>query len=344
MPKFLFLCILFCSVPLLAVSHCEKRAAQLPKLSPTTDWSSDYYLKVISEVDQEFGIPCPIDKKVDERSFQLKNEYLSRLGFSSTEKAEAELLFRAFSVEQKVLGDLKKKKESLSPPPTTALGWVSGVYGMPARNFRGTVLIGKDEKSLSRLETWLNSELFDSRLLYRVMLVENPSLAAYVPELSTLLLSAELLNEDQILNRLVVTHELAHLTIRKKRITDGKKWGEEFRAFSGWKVSKGKWSVSVKEDGVRSDALTEQSQKSAFSVLPDTVLVSTTKGKDGFALAKSYRETKSRGEGDEDLADHIALAILLPERFCWKKAPLAPQKYAWIQRALLPSLSPLSCH
>jgi hypothetical protein len=158
---------------------------------------------------------------------------------------------------------------------------------------------------------------------------ESP-LAAYIPETATLVLSSDLVEHPSLLTHVVITHELVHLAVREAWLASRKDWAAEFASFSGWKRSaKGKLELKVQELGPGpQDELAKLSASSAFSILPDPVL--GVKRKEGFVMAKAYRESRESQEPAEDLADHAAIYRWAPERYCYAGKVLAPKKFGWV--------------
>lgn len=321
--------------------------------SETTDgWSSDLLLKIISELEQNVGLACQLPESLTKIVSHLKIKFLGRLGFGREWSPEdRELLFRAFSVEQRYIPDLRKKKEALEKKPTTALGWVKAIYDQEVAVVGGTVVLAKHRESFSQWDTFLKKAcpaktecpFYTPKLLYRVLVAEKDGVGAYLPELSTLILSEKALREPTLLHALVIFHELAHLAIHKHRLLDPKFGVATFAAYSGWKKKQGRWALSVTQNVPREDALSQMAVGSAFSFLPDPVVTPVEKTKDGFVLARSYRESQKRNDLEEDMADHIAMAQVVPERFCWKGRALAPQKFAWVRKNFSPGVGLPSC-
>lgn len=323
-------------------------------------WSSDLLVELVSELERTLGVACPLPLSFRKVVTLLKAEYLARLGVptpTTFDEETRDALFRALVVEQKAIPELKRKVAATAfPTPLDPVVAVKSLYGQSAIRYGATWIIGKDPQLFPRLqkkiETWCDRSfpcpLWDAGHLYRVLVTEQEGLAVYVPELAVMLLSEKILREENLLHDLVIAHELAHLAVyRRKRLPDGEPLEKDFAGVAGWQKRQSHWSATVEEGPARQDVLTELAAKdSAFPLLPDPVLRLKSKGAgsgEGFLLARSYRESIKRNSYAEDLADTIAAAVVVPERFCWNGRPLAPQRHRWVKRYFLPAAITPSC-
>lgn len=291
--------------------------------SDGSTWSSDLLLEIVSELEQSYGLNCELSDELSEVVLQMKKDYLGRLGLKSEEMGDVELLYRGLSVEAKAVPDLQKKIADAKVRPKTASEWLSIVYAQPITFDGDIVLIGISDG-------WkeLPKGLRDGNLIYRVIFTARDGVGAYIPELSVLLLSRQLFDRKTKLHRLVIFHELAHVAIRSLE-----NWEDSYASLSGWSHRSGRWIIDEKavtqKFENRGDELSVESNGSPFSILPDPIV--TVKGKEGFVLGRSYREVRKRNDLSEDLADHLAMAMVYPQRYCWKKAPVALKKWDWIE-------------
>ena len=283
-------------------------------------WSTDLLVKNILERQQK----CPVSNSLTKRIHELENIYLGRLGIMGE---ETDRLFRMFIAPAEEVESLSKAKEK-------KVEWVGPV-----------AVAGASAPMLSTLKKWIQDlgsageYLWDARVLYRVKISSKPGIAAFIPEFATLLMSSEVLESPSGLHHLVFLHELAHVAEQSAELFKREKWKREFAGFSGWPADFDLKVERLAES--RSDELTNLSEKSSFSFLPDPVL--QPKGKEGFAFAKSYRNTLERKDHSEDIADHVAAFFLAPQRFCFKGKPLAVGKYNWVRKKLHSAEKPLRC-
>jgi hypothetical protein len=324
-------------------------------------WSTDLLLKIVLQLNQEVSPACPKATNLERVVGELRRAFLLKLGVpAGLGSSEEELLFRGLtSLRDDQPALIQKIAQATREGIRQPLTLLRKIYGQ-ASILDGVVVVGTHPlsgKGLPELVAQVCSEIkpcpfWDSLALYKVLLTPQEGVAAYLPEIAVLVISESLTQRPNLLEKIVFLHELSHLAERGAWLRDRKEWLAEFLPFSGWtKSSEGRWSAPVRlAAGPRKDALVELSASSPFSILPDPIYVPHKEGNeflDGFALAKSYREAVERKDPSEDLADHIALFRWFPERFCFNKKPLAPQKYAWIEKNVFgksfTKALPLSC-
>ena len=315
-------------------------------------WSSDLLVKIAIEAEQHFLSRCPPPPRFAEALDQVKAAYLKGLGVTSKfSSAERAILFRGLAVEKKDVPDLRRKIEGLAYD-STALSLLAKLYGAKIGDFNGVLLISPKESQGAVIRKlvagWCGNSspcpLWNSTVLYRVVLVRKVGLAAFVPELGVLYLSDEIVDNPRLLENLVFVHELAHVAARAARVVDENDWELAFAELSGWKRNKG-GSLELEVNSLapeRRDILSQMANQSPFSFLPDPVLVSKATG-EGFVFARSFRESKKRGDISEDIADHLAAYVIVPERFCFAGKPIASKKYEWIAHSVFGKTTKLEC-
>jgi len=319
-------------------------------------WSNDLLLKIALQLEQELELRCQ-SAFVATVINACQEAYLARLGLSTTGRRPAEIdkLFRALSVPEKDREALVKRiagDAALKGASSDAI--LKAIYGALPDDLQGVLVFGEDRvrnglrRRVREVCGSTPCPFWDSRFLRRVVLVAKPGMALYEPELGVLFLSNDLLTGDNVLNAVVVLHELAHVAERGHYLVFKTSLAESFAKISGWKKSAaGKWSLSPQElPGSRNDELTKQSAGSPFSILPDPLLTGEiVRGQraDGFAMAKSYRESLARNDPSEDYADHVAVFKYVPQRFCNEKKPFAPHKYDWVRERFFPKAPLLVC-
>lgn len=318
--------------------------------------SSDLLVEVVLQLEQDYQVLCPEHKGLERMLDQLKRGYLSHLELPTNHFSakEVNLLFRGLLVMKDEIPALREQLV-----PFRKLKFASQILPMvfgAASELRNVALLGASDRRTQVL-TEIIQELcegfklcpfWDSRLIYKTMLTARPGVAVYLPELAVLILSAEILDKPHRLHRLVLLHELAHVAERGAWVYQRRRWRDDFVKFSGWqKNKKGNWAVRTRQPaGKREDELSELSEKSAFSILPDPVYLGfSTLGKpaDGFVFGKSYEESLRQNDPSEDLADHVAAFFYLPERFCFEGVNIAPKKYGWIAKNVFGKKKELNC-
>ena len=317
---------------------------------PLAGWSNDLRVRVVLLLEQEFAGRCPIPAVLQNVVGRLKQAHLGGLGLKvgGLSAAERDRLFRGLVILQNDVSAVRERVKILKPVKE-ARAVLAYLYGGVAW-VRGVPVLGSgaalDGPALgSRIGELCRGKCgyWDPRALYRVLIVPEEGIAAYVPETATLVLSRAIVDPPNLLHRVVLLHELAHASALMERLRTGRDWEKEFAAFSGWKQTDGKWSAAVGPSaGSRDDELTRLSVRSAFSILPDPVIPGKN-GEDGFAIAKAYRASLEQGPG-EDFADHVAVYRWLPERFCAEARGVAPRKLAWLRaNSGFPGVPPLAC-
>ena len=312
-------------------------------------WSSDFLVKLILEVEEEFTAACPGVARVEKAAALLKKVYLVRLGVTPA-AGDLDRLFRGLLVTDEDRPALLKKLGALKTKPG-GLDLLKAVYG-GAEEVRGVVVLGATAAAATGLGVFLDElcpggkacPFWDRAVIYKVLVTDQDGIAAYFPETSVLVVSSSLLTAPNLLTKVVCLHELAHAAERRARLVEGRDWKKAFVRFSGWTLSrKGAWTAKVeKTTTIRDDELTRLSKGSAFSLLPDPV-IKGAKGHDGFVMAKSYEESIERNDPSEDLADAIAVFHFLPARFCFQNKPLAPRKFAWVAETVYHVSAKLDC-
>lgn len=319
-------------------------------------WSSDLLIKIILQLEQEYLSRCPDPKWLQGVSSHLKRAYLRKLGLPDDRLLEDSLdtIFRSLFVPFDEFGALQSNIQKMLPP-VEPVDVIQKTYGTSGTVVQG-VLVMASEKEAFELAAFVTKicagkadcPFWNRNLIYRVNFVGTSGAAAYIPETAVLTLSRELFSPFHLLHQIVVMHELAHAAERSAWLSERKRWTETFVRFSGWKRTKlGKFEVPEGEPALLvEDELVKLSKTSNFSILPDKILPprKTSEGeKDGFLMAKTVRETKRQNDLSEDLADHVALFKLFPERFCVQGKSIAPQKHAWIRKNLFPETPALKC-
>ena len=328
----------------LLAPHATKLIDPKAKLLPLFDsWSSDLLVKLVLEIELNFEMVCQSPAPVDRLVSAMRVAYLTKIGLPPEIPKDPKRLFRGLMAVKEDARALSKqfKKAKLRKAMATeellklAYGETYWVRGVPA--------VGIKREEVKKLQDWLDevvphpSNLWDPRVIAKVVAVSQPGVAAYVPELAQFIFSKELWERPTKLNQIVVLHEMVHSAERLHWYTLRANWAEDFQKFSGWGHDKnGKLVLAIQEKRkTRQDVLTELSLAgSPFSILPDPLLFPEDATKDGFVMARSYRSTLEQSDVTEDLADHAAVFRLMPERYCEKGKNIAPQKAAWIRAHL----------
>ncbi len=308
-------------------------------------WSSDLLLHLVLVLQQEMAPACA-ELPLDALTTELQMAYLKHLGLE-VPPAERDLAFRAFLATREdhpaIAAKLKASKAK------TAIGLAKAVYGT-AEVYRGAMLVSSKPVSHKILDSVLKTlcpvdacAFWDKRAIYKVLVTEHGGLAAYVPETASLVLSRSLVEVNNPLHRLVIIHELAHAAARKAAIIEEAAWVPEFAAFSGWGLPDLKPEQLAASRG---DILSKLSKGSPFTLLPDPVigaLDSEGKKFEGFPLGRTYARVSASGDTSEDFADAVAAYLVAPERFCFRKKPIAAGKYRWISRIIFGREKTLRC-
>lgn len=318
-------------------------------------WSSDLLFRIYAQLDSGFLYLCPEAEPLKRTRDLLGQLYLESLGIEEKKypHVEKSLLLRGLVIlkddRPTLISKVKKEKQT-----GRAMELLGKIYGK-AQVFNGSVVVSDKEIPIKKLNAFVKEICRETSpclfwhpsALWKVVLVEERGVASYVPEIHTLVLSSELVEDPNVLMKVVVLHELAHAAEEAAWNLTRAKWTEEFAAFSGWTRKKDRWTLEAKKrPETRSDLLTELSKGSAYSILPDAIYVPEQKGKEGFVFEKSYTESLKRDDPSEDLADSIAVFLFAPERFCFNGVLTLSQKAEWIQKKLfsskpLPPCSPL---
>lgn len=315
------------------------------------EWSSDLLAGLTLQIEQEFLSVCPSGTSLPTLVRELKQAYLQKLGLAPAryEAKELDPLFRGLLAKGSDHFRIGNALRGLGGK-ITAKQALTKVYGA-SQLHQSVAIVGG--KGLGQAVRDLVSEICDGSgpcafwdpvALYKVVVVPQDGLAGYIPELATLAVSERLFSEPTRLHRVVVLHELAHAASSAAWYRERREWPEEFAKLSGWKVSetKGPQLTVRRGPAQHEDQLTAQSAHSAFSLLPDPIVVPDNGG-DGFVTGRSYSESQNQGHVSEDLCDHIAVFRYAPERFCFRGKPLAPLKYEWIRKNVFPGAPPLQC-
>lgn len=309
-------------------------------------WSTDLLLRLVLTLEQELLTVCQATAKTDKLITYLKDEYLRRLGAQKFARAiDRDFAFRGLVVLKDDAAALTKKLATV-PASLGILDFLKRLYGSAFR-VRGALVVGASEAERAELERRLQElcpsscAFWNDKVIYKVLVVPEEGIAAYVPEIAVLVISSGLLQGPNLLHEIVLLHELVHVAEKDAWIRKREDWVATFRHFSGWREENGKWIAGFREGGVREDKLSLLSRGSAFSILPDPVLLGV-EAQDGFVLAKSFRESQAHGPS-EDLADHAAIYRLFPERFCYSGKNLAPRKMDWVARTVFGESPKTAC-
>jgi hypothetical protein len=316
-----------------------------PHFFETLDsFSSDLLVRLTLFFEQDIGVRCPLSPPLVKLIEAFKKAYLRKLNVSDLESPESvDVYFRGLVLSQAEAGPMSVKMKSLTAPQP-ALERLGGAYDSHVEK-QGIVLIVSPNKELAAkfrqsideiCEGKAHCAFWDDRIVERVMIVDPPGIASFLPELGVLVLSKSLWDEPRLLHQIVLLHELTHVAERLAQVQNNEEWRSQFRKFSGWSPdSSGKWTVRAHPIHAQwpDDLNKTSASDSAFPLKPDEVVVGE-KSFDGFVMEKTYREALKRGDISEDIADHVAVFRYAPERFCWNKKPLAPGKYEWIGKKL----------
>ncbi|MCB0405116.1 MAG: hypothetical protein KDD51_10040 [Bdellovibrionales bacterium] len=308
------------------------------------DWSTDLIIKMVMQAEQDFKVLCPEHRRLNSIITHLKRAYLHQLGFKAsylTPKA-TNTLFRALLVLRDEVPALRQQLAPLDA--SKAEGLLAQLFGK-IEDLSGVAVLGATPGEFAELKStvaevctgFTKCPFWDSNLVYKVVIQDNPGTALYIPEVGVLVLAKQLLGESNKLHRLVILHELAHVATRGAWVYQRKDWVHEFASFSNWKRdTAGKWEVVTRTPaGKREDEFTKLSKQSSFSILPDVVYLGETVGKkqyDGFVFSKSYEQSLKNNDPSEDLADHVAAYFYAPARYCLNGQNIAPEKYKWVAK------------
>ncbi|MBI1860127.1 MAG: hypothetical protein HYR96_04315 [Deltaproteobacteria bacterium] len=302
------------------------------KTIPEKPTGSDQIIQALIQLEQTFSDPCRAEASVGARRSRLQRLYLEQLSAVPTDPNDLELFFRAFLVPSTEFKKLAVKLKANHPRVRGDLKKAFGGYAV----VRGVPVLGTNstQRLTKIIEKICPSELcgfWNSRALFRVVTTKRAGVAAYIPEIATLVLSLDLLKVESALSDFVLVHELAHVWVANEKI-EARDPLAEFGALSGWQTAQGKLSPpKTKVLGAWVDSLVHMSNESPFSILPDAVLANEAAGLDGFVTQRSYGESLERNNLGEDLADHVAAYFVVPARFCWRGQLLAPRKLAWAE-------------
>ncbi len=324
-------------------------------LRKTVDgWSADFVVAAALELEQRVLSHCT-DAALTRLLTEIHLGYLRKVGWAEVPKEPA-LLFKGLLNTGEETATVRERVAKLSTEQKKepALKVLAQVYG-DAAVLAGVLVVGAKPLPLAPLETLVHKicgrkrpcPLWDAAFVARVAILPVNGFASYVPELASLRLSRELLEKENRLHQLVIVHELAHSAQARNKNLTGVDWRLAFAKFSEWKHLDAGWVTPVRATEHQwADAFDTLSLGSSFSVLPDPVVWAFQQEErkvDGFAFARSERETKRAGDVGEDLADHIAAYILAPERFCFRGKPTAPQKFEWVAREVFGQTQVLRC-
>lgn len=306
-------------------------------------WSSDLLLRIYSQIESEFLFLCPEATPMERTKLFLGRLYLSSLGIAAEkmEASEVKVLVHGLVMLKEdlpvVISKIKKVKSHGMP-------LLKKLYGH-AETVLDVVVVSEKKIPSKEIQSFLK-EICDpaqktclfwhSSSLWKVVLTEERGVASYVPEIRTLVLSQELVTEPNLLMKVVVLHELAHVADAAAWNLLREKWSESFSRFSGWKKVNQRWLLEAKKfPPVHQDLLTELSKGAHYSILPDDTYVP---GKEeGFVFGKSYLDSLKRDDPSEDFADSVAAFHFAPQRFCPKGKLALSQKANWIRAHLYPS-------
>lgn len=315
-------------------------------------WSSDLLLRIYAQIDSEFLYVCPKAISLEKTRDLVGRQYLASLGIGSEKMTAAEIqtLVHGLVILKEDLGAVQAKVKKLKPG-LKGLTLLRKVFGS-AESLDGVAIVSGQKISLAKIKALLREFCGEEKLcpfwhpssLWKVVLTEERGIASYVPEIRTLVLSSELVEEPNLLMKVVVLHELAHSAESYAWNLTREKWVDVFREFSGWNKTEKGWDVPVKKmEKPRSDLLTELSKGALYSILPDDIYVPKDNTKEGFVFSKSYVESKKRDDPSEDLADSISAYKLAPNRFCLEGKLALPRKAGWIHQNVLPSQALPQC-
>lgn len=319
-------------------------------------WSADLLLKIALQLEGEFSSICAGNPKMDLTLRELKRAYLGKLGLGEKDFSEKELdtFFRTCIAVREDQATLIKRVAELKKANVKGLKLLQSIYGSAFME-KGIAIVAekgfKTGKVTALLEEFCPGFpclFWSPTALSKLVVTQERGVAAFLPEVSTLVVSSEILNEPNMLMKIIFLHELAHVAEKNAWNTQSRDWKAEFAFFSGWKKNpNGTWSTKADKLPLsRQDLLTELSKGSLYSILPDDVYVGVGEKKkslDGFVFAKSYTESLKRENPSEDLADAIAVFFYMPTRFCLEGKPFAPEKYRWISLNVFPGSTPMSC-
>jgi hypothetical protein len=324
-----------------------KAGAEEAKIPP--EWSGDLLLTAVLEVQRGRWDGCISSAAQAALLGPLESAYLSRRGISgaSSDTVQRESLFRGLIVTDAESGVLLRHLRRLSSPPTEAVPLLRAIYG-GAELAGETVIVGPQSATAARTLVLVRERVcpgradcpfWDGAYLMKVVVSGAPDLAAWIPETGTLVISSRLVTDANDLHQLVLVHEMVHAAQARAR-DRGHEWLTTYRDFSGWSQdASGRWTPQWQPRFLpANDTLTHLSPGSPFSVLPDGTAEGIRQGggmRDGYVLAKGFRQASDRADLGEELADTVAVAVIAPERFCREGRSIAPRKYAWIARTLL---------
>jgi hypothetical protein len=299
--------------------------------------SGDFLASAALDLEQKVLSQCS-DTGLKKLLQKLQSAYLARLGVKPT-SADTATYFKAFLVPESESASLReairKVPINLKKPALENLrkvygkaAWVDGVLVVGATPREENVLRSYARRGCGSLSP---CPLWDPAFLARVAVLPGKGQAAYTKEIASLRVSQDLLEDGSPLNKVVVLHELAHSAQWRAFQQTGADWREEFQTFSAWEKTANGWKAPTLDSSEKwNDEFTKASKNSAFSLLPDDVLLDHKRSSgavDGFVFARAERETKKASDTGEDLADHIAAFVAAPSRFCFGTKPIAARKY-----------------
>lgn len=314
-------------------------------------WSSDLLLKAALQLESEFLSTCQ-SSKLQLTLAELQRAYLQKLGLTEKDipKGDLSMYFRACLAVKADHAALKTRVSELKAKRVPQSKFLEKLYGSFLFE-HGVAVVARPGFAVSKLRDLVRENcrampcpFWSSVALSKVVISDERGLAAFLPEVATLVLSEELILEPNLLMKVVVLHELAHVAEKVFWKRDRKDLKLDFSKFSGWEQQpSGGWRVSVKKlADNRQDILSELSKGSLYSLLPDAVYAGNG-SLDGFVTGKSYTASIQREDPSEDLADAVAIFKYVPSRFCWKGKPLAAKKYEWVRQTFFSNAGPLEC-
>jgi hypothetical protein len=351
---------------LAGLSAIEREVALRPALEGSSPaaapsafdgWSGDRLLGAALEAVRGRWAGCVRPEAITALTASLQNAYLIRRGVLTvpTDSRQREILFRGLLMPDAQAQAVRPRLEKLAAGSHGALELLAALYGGAAAD-AGTVFVGPQSAAARDQLAELREQLcaagkvcpgWSAAYVPKVVVAGEQGLAAWIPETGTLVISEGLVTAPNDLHRLVVLHELVHAAAARAR-DGGADWLASYRAFSGWRTGadgrwEPEWEPRFEPIG---DELTRLSQGSPFSLLPDGTAPPRGTGheaRDGYVLAKAFRDARDRGDLEEDLASTVAVALVAPSRFCRQGKPIAPRKQAWIAREVLGRAVGIGC-
>ncbi len=183
---------------------CADRAKGLQDLSlldfdlssSLAKWSTDYLLKLVLDVEQNYLQHCP-DGPRESSILRVKQAYLERLGvrLNRISPREQGILFRGLITIEERSAPLKRSVVK-QPSPRTALPHLKSIF-KSASLLRGVVVLGGSKKERAQLEAFIadvcgsaaECRFWNPLSLYKVVLTDEGSIAGYIGETAELVLS-----------------------------------------------------------------------------------------------------------------------------------------------------------